>query len=79
MCPDEWRIAYSGEETFLPQRETDGSRRVTLGYDTSTFTLPGRPYAGGVSYAWVKQFIEDYQDLHPGTPPPIPVDMVTAY
>ena len=79
MCPGEWRIAYSGSDTFASQRIADGSRRISLEYDTSTFTLPGRSYAGGVSYAWVKQSIENYQALDPNTPPPIPVDMAIAH
>jgi hypothetical protein len=77
MCPDEWRIAYSGANTFFDQRAPDGARYVDLGYDLSQFSLPGRSYAGGRSYAYVHQLIEFFMEMNPGVPPPIPVDMMT--
>ncbi|HPQ80701.1 MAG TPA: FG-GAP-like repeat-containing protein, partial [bacterium] len=78
MCPNEWRISYSQGTDGCDTPDAD-IVSIPLGYDAKSFTLPGRSYSGGVSYAWVKQFIEDYQDLHPGTPPPIPVDMPSAH
>ena len=75
MCPNEWRIAYSSADLFLDQRVADTSRRVPLGYDGSLFSLPGRSYSGGISYASVKQAIEEFALRHPGVPPPIMVDM----
>lgn len=77
MCADGWRIAYTGADTFLDQRAPNGARYVELDYDLSEFSLPGRPYVGGRSYAYVHQLIEFFMELHPGVPPPIPVDMVT--
>lgn len=79
MCPDGWRIAYSDTATWGPLLNADGLRIVPLGYDASTFTLPGRSYSGGISYAYVQQIMQFFQQTHPGVPPPIPVDMVTFH
>ncbi len=77
MCPEEWRIVYSGD-AFAAEEDADGVRRIGLGYDKSAFSLPGRAYYGGVSYTYTQQLIELFQAMHPGTPPPILVDMVTV-
>ncbi len=74
MCPDEWRIAYSGD-TFSFLRDGRSLRTIDLEYDADVFTLPGRSYPGGLSYAYVKQVIDFSQQMSPGIPPPIPVDM----
>ncbi len=76
MCPNEWRIAYSSDDLFLSQRHEDTSRRVALGYDVTQITIPGRSYAGGRSYRRVREVITFFQELHPGVPPPIPVDVL---
>lgn len=76
MCPDEWRIAYSSNK-YSSQEDAQGVRHIPLGYDMSSWSLPGRSYSGGVSYAFTRQLIELYQQMHPGEPPPILMDMVT--
>jgi hypothetical protein len=78
MCPEEWRIAYSSSDTFKALRDLQGVRHVPLLYDPASFALPGRTYSGGVSYKYTRQLIELFKQLHPGVPPPIPVDMVTT-
>ena len=78
MCPDEWRMAYSSPDLFVEERGGDGARRVPLGYDITEFSLPGRSYAGGISYTYVRQLIQFFQELNPGVPPPIPVDMAVS-
>jgi len=75
MCPDEWRIEYTGSGFY---KDSDGIRRVALGYNTSKWTLPGKSYSGGVNYSYVQRVIEYYQEIHPTIPPPIPVDMVSV-
>ena len=75
MCPGEWRIAYSNADAFTTVLDLDGSRRVPLGYDNGTFSLPGRSYAGGVSYQHVRDTIELFQEFYPGIPPPLPIDI----
>jgi len=77
MCPDEWRIAYSSDE-FASLESTDGARHVPLGYEPSDYELPGRSYAGGISYSYARQLMEQYEAMHPGEPVPIMVDMVTV-
>ena len=72
MCPDEWRIAYTSS-AFT--KDSDGVRRVPLGYNTSKFTLPGRSYSGGINYSFVQQLIAYAQETNPTQPSPIPVDM----
>ncbi|MFH1875018.1 MAG: S8 family serine peptidase [Pseudomonadota bacterium] len=74
MCPNEWRIAYQEDYS---SKSIDGARYIPLGYDTKKFSLPGRPYSGGISYAKVWELIEYFQELNPTTPPPIPIDMAT--
>jgi hypothetical protein len=78
MCPDEWRIAYSGDAYPQFKNNLPFYRAVdTLTYDTGKFTLPGRSYSGGVSYETTQQILGWYQAYYPNDPPPIPVDMVT--
>ena len=77
MCPEEWRIIYSNPDAFVSQREEDTSRRVPLGYDIAKVSIPGRSYAGGRSYRSVKELIAFFKELHPDTPPPIPVDVLS--
>ncbi|MFH1829684.1 MAG: S8 family serine peptidase [Pseudomonadota bacterium] len=77
MCPDEWRIAYSGTE-FSSQMDSNGVRHIPLTYEPEDFALPGKSYAGGISYEYALQIIAEFQKQHPGVPPPIPVDMVTV-
>ncbi len=77
MCPDEWRIAYSSSDQFLNLRDAQGVRHIALTYDKNNYSLPGRTYSGGISYALTKQLIQKYQQMYPGIPPPILVDMVT--
>jgi Subtilase family/FG-GAP-like repeat len=78
MCPNEWRIAYSSEDLFLEQRHDDTSRRVSLGYDITQVSIPGRSYAGGRSYASVRDTIDFFSGLpgNSGIPSPIPVDVI---
>jgi len=75
MCPDEWRIEYTGSAFY---KDSDSIRRVALGYNTAKWALPGRSYSGGVNYSYVQRVIEYYQEIHPTIPPPIPVDMVSV-
>jgi hypothetical protein len=83
MCPNEWRIAYTGYagygslDTPFPM-DADGIRRVSLGYNTSKFSLPGRSYSGGINYSFVQQLIAYAQETNPTQPPPIPVDMASV-
>lgn len=79
MCPDGWKIAYHDPASIAPLLHPDGSRHIPLGYSTSTFTLPGQPYSGGIGYSYVQQLIQFFQQTHPGIPPPIPVDMVVFH
>jgi len=72
MGPNEWRIEY---QTDRFDKSLDNARYIPLTYSTNKFTLPGRPYAGGISYKMVKQLMEYAQETNPSTPPPIPVDM----
>ncbi len=76
MCPDEWRIAYSSDK-FASQEDAQGVRHILLTYDKNKYSLPGRTYSGGISYALTKQLIQKHQQMYPSTPPPILVDMVT--
>ena len=79
MCPEGWYIMYSDPEKYTALREGGtGLRFIALPYDSDVFSLPGRAYAGGTSYAHVKSLIETYQELNPTEPPPIPVDMISA-
>ena len=65
QCPTEFRIALSSTGQVL---------RIPLGYNTNEFTLPGKPYFGGISYAQVQNLIQ--QQLNASSAPPIiPVDM----
>ncbi len=75
MCPDEWRIAYSG--AAYSALMSNGVRHVPLGYDPQKSTLPGRAYAGNISFAATQQLIDVFKHLSPTTPPLIPVDMVS--
>jgi hypothetical protein len=79
MCPDDWRIAYSGDE-FASQKDQEGFRRVPTGYGYGNQALPGKAYVGGYSYAKTKSIIQLSKSIHPDLPPPIIVDMpaVTA-
>lgn len=78
MCPDEWKIMYSGVDSFTEARNpNDGVRYVKLGYDESTLSLPGQSYSGGVSYKYTKKLIKAFKILYPNKPPPILVDMVS--
>ncbi|OGQ29428.1 MAG: hypothetical protein A3F82_07885 [Deltaproteobacteria bacterium RIFCSPLOWO2_12_FULL_44_12] len=66
QCPTEFRIAQSSDNSL---------RKIPLVYNTQEFSLPGRPYVGGISYETVKRLIE-YQLINdPNQPPVIPVDM----
>jgi hypothetical protein len=76
MCPDGWRIAYSSDE-YASLLESDGSRHVPLTYTPGLMELPGRSYAGGITYAYARELMEQYAAMHPGQPVPILVDMVT--
>jgi hypothetical protein len=78
MCPNEWKIMYSDPDVFIEYRDGEKLRHVPLGYDTSELSLPGRAYPGGLSYRYVKKLIAAFKILHPGDPPPIPVDAVTV-
>ncbi len=75
MCPDEWKIAYSGSAYA---KSSDGARHVIHTYKTSDFVLPGRSYSGGISYDLVQQLIAYARERNPSQPPPIPVDMVST-
>ncbi len=75
MCPDEWRIAYSGDE-YTTLKLGDGARHVLLGY--AAHALPGRTYSGGISYSYAQILMSFYQTQHPGEPVPIMVDMVSV-
>ena len=77
MCPDEWRIAYTTDD-YDSILETDGARHIPLSYDKSEGELPGRSYAGGITYEYARQLMEQYAAMHPGDPVPILVDMVTV-
>ncbi len=77
MCPTEWRIAYTSTE-FSSQMDGQGVRHISLSYEPQDFALPGRSYAGGISYEYALQIIAEFQLQHPGVPPPIPIDMVTV-
>jgi len=74
MCKDEWRIAYSGSD-YDSMKDSDGARHVPLTY--SGHKLPGRSYAGGISYSYAQQLMNLYQAQHPGEPVPIMVDMIS--
>lgn len=65
QCPEEFRIVMS---------DTGELVRYPLGYDTTKFSLPGRSYAGGISYQTVLRLI-DYQLNSSNGFPVIPVDM----
>ncbi|MBN1283206.1 MAG: S8 family serine peptidase [Proteobacteria bacterium] len=75
MCPNEWRIAYSGTE-FSSLMSSDSARHITL--NSLPHSLPGRSYAGGISYTYAQQLMNLYQAQHPGDPVPIMVDMVSV-
>lgn len=75
MCPDGWKIDYSSS-VYDSLRSGEGVRSVGHEYTANTFTLPGRSYSGNVSYDLVQELIAIFQDFDPGSPPPIPVDMV---
>jgi hypothetical protein len=77
MCPDEWRIAYSGS-AFGSLCDANGIRHIPLGYDKASFSFPGRSYPGGISYTYARQLIDLFMAMHPGVPPPIPVDMISV-
>ena len=68
QCPDEFRVLLS---------ETQTVQHYPLGYDTSTFTLPGKPYYGSVSYATTRRILDLQMRIHPNQPPIIPVDMIS--
>ena len=74
LCPEGWTISFS-DGLFKEQRDPDGARRIPLGYDPKKFTLPGKSYVGGISYQKVLQWIAFQQQMAPGVPPVIPVDM----
>jgi len=79
MCPDEWKISYSGEDYPQFKNNQPFYRSIdTITYDTGEFTLPGRSYSGGVSYETAQQILSWYQAHYPNDPPPIPVDMVSV-
>ena len=65
QCPTEFRIVMSSTNELL---------RVPLGYNTNEFSLPGKIYVGGISYATVQQWIQYQLNTSPA-PPIIPVDM----
>ncbi|MBI4224482.1 MAG: S8 family serine peptidase [Deltaproteobacteria bacterium] len=69
QCPTEFRIGLSS---------TGEARYVRLGYNTSAFSLPGKPYFGSISYATTLQIIDFQLRSRPTTPPTIPVDMVSG-
>ena len=73
MCPNEWRIAYSSTD-FDSLKGGDETRHVSLGYPAHG--LPGRSYAGGISYSYAQQLMNLYHTQHPGQPVPIMVDMI---
>ncbi|MFH1653966.1 MAG: S8 family serine peptidase [Pseudomonadota bacterium] len=84
QCKDEWMIVAdsfrcSKWETKLGKNvcteETWGIKHIPLSYNTSDFTLPGRPYVGGISYLDTQKIIQNSLLEHPNTPPPIIVDM----
>jgi hypothetical protein len=75
MCPGSWKIAYSSN--VYSALMIGGMREVGLGYDSTEFTLPGRSYAGGISYEKALELLDFLQGLNPNQPPPIPVDMVS--
>ncbi|MDO8526654.1 MAG: S8 family serine peptidase [Deltaproteobacteria bacterium] len=66
QCPTEFRIALSSTGEVL---------HVPLGYNTNEFTLPGKPYYGGISYSDVMRNIQ-WQLNSSSAAPIIPVDMV---
>lgn len=72
QCPNEWVIIYHGS-SFKPEEKY--IRHIPLTYDPSKFTLPGKPYAGGIKYADTLNLINLHKQLYPTTPPPIVVDM----
>ncbi len=78
MCPEEWRIAYSSTDKFLNLRDNTGVRKIALTYDKNLFSLPGRTYSGSISYTLTRQLIDKFEQMYPGQPPPILVDMVTT-
>jgi hypothetical protein len=78
MCPDEWRIMYSDDDYAAKLRDVNGFREIPLGYDESEFSLPGRSYAGGISYSYARQLMKMHKVLYPTKPVPIMVDMVTV-
>lgn len=69
QCPNEWILAQS----------KDGEKHISLGYNTDEFTLPGRPYFGGISYLQSKLLIQSAMTLNPGKKIPVPVDMVREW
>ncbi len=76
MCPDEWRIAYSGTD-YASLKSGDGTRHVLLGY--AGHELPGRTYSGGISYSYAQILMNNFHDKYPTQPVPIMVDMVTVF
>lgn len=79
MCPEGWKIAYSGDISLFPDvREADTSRKIIpLTYDPKIFSLPGRSYSGGVSYEYTLSLIRLFGNAG-ASELPIPVDMVTG-
>ncbi|OGQ04784.1 MAG: hypothetical protein A3F82_07975 [Deltaproteobacteria bacterium RIFCSPLOWO2_12_FULL_44_12] len=69
QCPTEFRIGLSS---------TGQLRKIVLGYNTQEFSLPGKPYFGGISYMTVQRLIE-YQLINSTQAPIIPVDMVSIH
>ncbi|OGQ28731.1 MAG: hypothetical protein A3D98_00885 [Deltaproteobacteria bacterium RIFCSPHIGHO2_12_FULL_44_21] len=69
QCPTEFRIGLSS---------TGELRTIPLSYNTQEFSLPGKPYFGGISYTTVQRLIE-YQLINSTQAPIIPVDMVSVY
>jgi hypothetical protein len=84
QCEDLWKIAYTGFNGSDDYHENVGVNvsgfRVLqnegfFDYDFSKFTLPGRPYYGGVSYTSAVELMEKFR-RDTGLPPPIFMDMV---
>ena len=75
QCPEGWKIAYSGEN-FKRSLDENKFRNINLTHDQNVFTLPGKPYYGGISYTHAVELMESYMESHPGEPAPISIDMV---
>ncbi|MBI5299950.1 MAG: hypothetical protein HY877_06655, partial [Deltaproteobacteria bacterium] len=66
QCPSEFRIVQTSDNSV---------RHISLPYDPSEFSMPGKIYTGGISYQTSRQLI-DYQLSISNDPPVIPVDMI---